>query len=194
MRRILFFGDSICAGSNVPDGGADDAWPMAWSRMDQRFAVLNRSRGGRPTASLPEFREALASAGPVDVLVLALGGNDARDLDPGMVAAAVANLGTMVDLATEAGIPRVIIVGPYNINRERLGATYPIRHERDANLRALDAAYRVFADGRGLEYLPMYGVVPEESLVGDGVHPDRAGNLVIARHFAAFMAASPRSG
>ena len=186
---ILFFGDSICAGSDIPDGGPDDAWPLVWSRLTgTAFTVVNRSRGGRPTDSLTEFSAALdAGGGPFAALVLALGGNDARTLDDGMVGRAVVNLDKMVGLARAAGIPRIIVIGPCNVNKEALKATYPIRHERDANLRALDAAYRPFAVQHGLDHLAMYNEVPEASMAGDGVHPDRAGNLVIAARFAAFM-------
>lgn len=187
---FIFFGDSICAGSNIPGGGPADAWPMLWERSQaERVQVVNRSRGGRPTDALAEFTPVIAEFGKTAAaLVLALGGNDARSLDAGMVARAVANLTTMIDLALAAGIGRVILVGPYNINREALQATYPIRHEREANLISLDAAYRALALARGLEYVPMYGVVPEAAMTADGVHPDRAGNALIARHFAAHIA------
>jgi lysophospholipase L1-like esterase len=189
---MLVFGDSICAGSNLPDGGAQDAWPHVWERLPgATWRVVNHSRGGRPTDSLPEFHAALGRAetdGPFAGLMLAVGANDARDLTPGMVDRAVANLGTMVDLAQAAGIPRIIIVGPYNLNREKLGATYPIRHERDANLRALEAAYVLFAATRALSFIAMYGVISEAHLTHDGVHPDRAGNVLIAEHVARHLA------
>lgn len=185
---MLVFGDSICAGSDMPDRTPADAWPHVWERLPgATWRVVNHSRGGRPTDSVAEFATALARAetdGPYAGLMLALGANDARDLTPGMVDRAVANLGTMVDLAQQAGIARITIIGPYNLNREALGATYPIRHERDANLRALEAAYVLFTVTRGLSFIAMYGVIPEQHLTKDGVHPDAAGNVLIAEHVA----------
>ena len=90
MTRILVFGDSICAGSNIPDGGPADAWPNLVATA-AGLEIANRSRGGRPTAALDEFvlawDEEAAACAP-DVLLIALGTNDSRDLSAGMADAA----------------------------------------------------------------------------------------------------------
>lgn len=184
--RLMVFGDSICAGSDVPDGGPEWAWPALFAAA-AGIALVNRSRGGRPTDALAEFREALASAADCagrapDALLIALGANDARDLDPAMPARAVANLAAMVALARCAGIARIVLAGPCNIAQESLRQTRPIRVERDRNLRLLDEAYRAYAAGAGLGFVPFYGCVPERCLAADGVHPDRAGNAAIRDH------------
>ncbi len=190
--RILFFGDSICEGANVPNGKAADAWPALFAAAHKNDCdVVNLSKGGRPTASVPEFREALAKAGACDAVVIALGANDARDLSKDMVQKACANIRQMFQLAREAGIPRLILVGPYNINPEKLEASYPIRNERKRNLELLNEAYNQLAQEQKAEFVELYGLIPLECLVKDGVHPDKAGNVPLANAFEAFWRKKP---
>ncbi|MBN8527219.1 MAG: SGNH/GDSL hydrolase family protein [Planctomycetes bacterium] len=181
--RLMVFGDSICAGSDAADCGPQDAWPALFAAA-AGIVLVNRSRGGRPTDALDEFREALASAADCDgrapdALLIALGTNDSRDLDPGMPARAVANLAAMVALARSAGIQGIVLAAPYNIAQDALRQTWPIRVERDRNLRLLGDAYRAYASETGLGFVSFYGCVPERCLAADGVHPDRAGNEAI---------------
>lgn len=185
--RIMVFGDSICAGCDAVGVDQAHAWPTLMGAAGG-YAIINRSRGGRPTDSFSEFSEAWAavlaeSAGiPPDAVLIALGTNDSRDLDPGMVGRAVANIDAMVRHATAGGARRFIIAGPYNINQDALQQTHPIRVERDRNLRQLGEAYAAYAAQHGLGFLPLYGSAPPGSMVVDGVHPDRAGNVAIAAY------------
>ncbi len=183
--RFLFFGDSICAGSNIPgDGDPSRAWPWLVPDLVQApMDVVNSSRGGRPTAALDEFREALAHAGAVDALVIALAGNDSRDFAGRCVENAVSNVRTMLALAREAEIARLIVVGPYDMNAACWNSDDASRAQRVRNLLALDQAYRELCADEGIEFVPMYGVVPEESMTFDGVHPDACGNEPIAKRF-----------
>lgn len=182
MTRILVFGDSICAGSDIPDGGPADAWPNLVA-ADAGLEIANRSRGGRPTASLDEFVPVWdaesALRGP-DILLIALGTNDSRDLSTGMVAAAVANIDAMLQHARRSWTGRAILVGPYNINPDALRQTHGIRHERARNLILLNEAYAAYAARSGCGFLPLHGSIPLSCLLADGVHPDRAGNVAIA--------------
>lgn len=191
MTRILFFGDSICAGSNVPDGKAADAWPALFAAAHRSDCeIVNLSKGGRPTASVAEFQEALAKARACDAVVIALGANDSRDLSKDMVQKACNNIRQMFQLAREAGIPRLILVGPYNINPEKLGASYPIRNERVHNLEQLNQAFQALATEEKVAFVEMYGRIPAQSLTKDGVHPDKAGNQPLLKAFEAFWATS----
>ena len=186
MQTVMFYGDSICAGCNLPDGGPDDAWPMLFAKeFASRYNVRNESRGGRPTGVLFEFEEAISKDPAPDVLVIALGGNDARDLSNDMIANARENLDLMIDRAQGRGVKRIVIVGPYNIDKDSLGPSFPIRNEREKNLMHLDAAFKNFAAKHNIEFIPMLGVIPPASLKADGVHPDKAGNIVIKNSFAA---------
>jgi len=182
MTRIVVFGDSICAGSNIPDGGPADAWPNLIAAA-AGLEIANRSRGGRPTAALDEFvlawdQEAAACA--PDVLLIALGTNDSRDLSAGMADAAVVNIDAMLRHARRSWVGRAILVGPYNINPDALQQTHGIRHERARNLILLNDAYAAYAARSGCGFLPLQGSIPPSSLLADGVHPDRAGNVAIA--------------
>ncbi len=152
------------------------------------LAIVNRSKGGRPTDSVDEFVQALADAGRVDGILIALGTNDSRDLDPAMVDRAVAHIGAMVEAARRQGPVRIIIAGPPNINPDALVKTHDIRTQRDANLRKLGAAYEAFASAHGCAFIPMYGLAPSGSMMKDGVHPDKAGNLAIAKAMAGKLA------
>lgn len=186
----LFFGDSICEGSNIPGGGKrTDAWPAVWAAGNGgSFALANASRGGRPTAALDEFAKVLAANPKAALLVLALGTNDSRDLAPDMADKAVANLRRMIADARAAGIGRIIVVGPYNINLDGLKQTHAIGPQREANLRRLNQAYEAMAMAEKTEFLSMFGVIPGASLTADGVHPDKAGQAAIARRFADYLA------
>lgn len=188
--RALFFGDSICAGSNIPGGGPADAWPRLWAAgTGGAWEAIDASRGGRPTASLDEFATALAAHPGCDLLVLGLGTNDSRDLAADMVPRAVANLRAMIAAARSAGIARILVLGPCNIRVDALEATRAIGPQRAGNIVALNQAYAVMSAAERVGFLSLHGAIPEGLLARDGVHPDRAGNEAIARRFAAHMAA-----
>ena len=61
-------------------------------------------------------------------------------------------------------------------------------------LELLQEAYPELARAEGAHLLPMYGRIPPASLLADGVHPDRAGNLPLADAFAEFLRTLPDSG
>jgi acyl-CoA thioesterase-1 len=184
LRTVVVFGDSITAGSNLPPGTPKDA---LWLRVAEKenggkFVLVNEGRGGRPTAAVGEFDAALARNPRCDLLVIALGGNDARDVSGSCVPNAVKNMGKIIARARKhygESLP-ILLVGPFNINQEKLGPTYDIREQRDANLRALAVAFEKLAADTGCSFVNMYGVLPPDSLTADGVHPNTSGNAAIA--------------
>ena len=118
-----------------------------------------------------------------DALVIALGMNDSRDITAQCIPRAVANVRAMIEkvrTAYGAKLP-VLLVGPTNINKAALGPTKPIGNEREAKLRELGAAFEKLAAETKCEYVSLFGVVPDSSLLKDGVHPDGAGNDAIAK-------------
>lgn len=193
-RLVVVFGDSITQGGALPVADRARVWvALVETNSTGRLKLVNEGKGGRPTASVKEFEAMLTRHPRADQLVIALGTNDSRDLTDECVPKAVANLRTMVVKARQAwGDPlRVLLVGPPNINKAALGPTKPIANEREAKLREQGAAFEKLARELGCEFTSLFGVVPDASLTKDGVHPDAAGNEVIARALLPILLGSP---
>ena len=185
-RTIVVFGDSITAGGALPAKEREQLWLRLLERNSKgSLRLINEGKGGRPTASLPDFDAMLQRQPKPDELVIALGMNDSRDLKDTCVPNAVANIREMMLRARKNFGPQlpVLIVGPSNINKTALGPTKPIGNEREAKLRELNAAFATLAKETGCDFLSLFGVVPDSSLLKDGVHPDAAGNAAIAAAF-----------
>lgn len=183
-KTVIVFGDSITAGNALPKEQQSQAWlNLVQKEAGDQLQLINEGKGGRPTNSVKEFEAMLTHRPQADVLVLALGTNDSRDISGQCVPKAVANLRAMIDRARAAYGPRLklIIVGPPNIRKESLGPTRPIADQREAKLKELGAAFSTLAKETGCEFISLFGVVPDGSLTKDGVHPDAAGNAAIAK-------------
>ena len=178
------FGDSITAGGALPKGERDHLWVTQVQQQSAgALTLINEGKGGRPTNSLSEFEAMLSRHAKADELVIALGMNDSRDITPQCIPKAVANVRAMIDKARAAygaKLP-VLLVGPSNINKAALGPTKPIGNERETKLRELGAAFEKLAAETKGEFVSLFGVVPDSSLLKDGVHPDGAGNDAIAK-------------
>jgi acyl-CoA thioesterase I len=183
-RLVVVYGDSITVGCALPEAERTRVWVrLVEAQSDGKLRLVNEGKGGRPTDSVKEFEAMLMRNARADVLVIALGGNDSRDISDKCVPKAVDNLKAMIERARAAygAKLRVVLVGPCNIRKDALGPTRPIADQRDAKLRELGAAFEKLAMESGCEFVSLYGVVPAESLTRDGVHPDTAGNEAIAR-------------
>jgi acyl-CoA thioesterase-1 len=182
-RTVVVFGDSISAGSNLPAGDQDKLWLRIIEKdANGTLTMVNEGKGGRPTASRPEFDAMLARQPKMDLLVIALGMNDSRDITESCVPKAVDNLRYMITRARQkhGAALTVLLAGPSNINKSTLGPTKPIANEREAKLKELGAAFEKLARETKCGYVSLFGCVPETSLTKDGVHPDGAGNAAIA--------------
>lgn len=183
-RTLIVFGDSITAGSALPKDQADQLWlKLVEKQSAGALTLINEGKGGRPSASVPEFEQMLKRQPKPDGLILALGMNDSRDLTAECVPKAVANLRAMIEKARQAygaTLP-VLLLGPTNINLAALGPTKPIGPQREAKLRELGDAFAKLATETHCEFITLFGSVPAESLLKDGVHPDPAGNAAIAK-------------
>jgi acyl-CoA thioesterase-1 len=183
-RKVIVFGDSITQGSAM----SKDDKPKAWVSVVQtdsggKLELINEGKGGRPTDSVKEFEAMLLRQPKADILVIALGTNDSRDITEKCVPKAVANVKSMVEkgrAAYGAKLP-VLLVGPPNINKNALGPTKPIANERAAKLMELGEAFEKLAKEQGCEFVSLHGAVPESALTKDGVHPDVSGNAAIAK-------------
>lgn len=183
-RSVIVFGDSITAGGALPQAQRGQLWVTQVQQQSAgTLALINEGKGGRPTHSLAEFDAMLPRHAKADALVIALGMNDSRDITAECIPKAVANVRAMIEKARAAygaKLP-VLLVGPTNINKAALGPTKPIGNEREAKLRELGAAFEKLAAETRSEFVSLFGVVPDSSLLKDGVHPDGAGNDAIAK-------------
>jgi len=118
-----------------------------------------------------------------DLLVIALGTNDSRDVSGQCVPKAVANVRQMITAARAQYGPNsaILLLGPPNIRKDALGPTKPIADQREANLRALGDAFADLGKELHCAYFSTFGTIPPESLAKDGVHPDPAGNAAMAK-------------
>ena len=183
-RTVIVFGDSITAGNALPADQREQAWVKIVERESKgKLKIINEGKGGRPTNSVAEFDAMLPRVGRPDLLAIALGTNDSRDITAECVPKAVANIRAMVEHARKTYGPdlAVLLVGPPNINKSALGPTKPIANEREAKLRELGDAFATLAKEVKGDFISLFGSIPETSLTKDGVHPDPAGNEAIAR-------------
>lgn len=183
-RTVIVFGDSITAGSALPKEEREQAWVRIVERESKgTLQVVNEGKGGRPTNSVKEFEAMLTRYRNVHTLVIALGTNDSRDISESCVPKAVKNVTAMIADARAAfgDALRVVLVGPPNLNKSALVATKPIAEPREAKLRELGAAFEKLALNKHADFVSLFGVVPEASMLKDGVHPDPAGNAAIAK-------------
>lgn len=183
-RTVIVFGDSITAGGALPKDERGHLWvTQVQQQSEGTLTLINEGKGGRPTNSLKEFDAMITRHAKVEALVIALGMNDSRDITPQCVPKAVANVRAMIVKARAAYGEKlsVLLVGPSNINKAALGPTKPIANEREAKLRELGAAFEKLASETKCDFVSLFGVVPDSTLLKDGVHPDGAGNDAIAQ-------------
>ena len=180
---VIVFGDSITEGNMLPADQRSKKWVALVEKQSQgRLQMVNEGKGGRPTDSVNEFKAMLTRHPRADMLVIALGTNDSRNIKEDCVPNAVKNIEAMVDLARAAyGKIPVLLVGPPNIRKDALGPSKPIADQRNAKLRELGAAFETLAKQSGCNFTSLYGVIPDTSLSKDGVHPDAAGNEAIVK-------------
>ncbi len=144
--------------------------------------MINEGKGGRPTAAVADFVAMLKRQPRADVLVIALGTNDSRDISDQCVPKAIRNLESMVLKAREfyGDNLAILLVAPPNIRKDALGPTRPIADQREARLQELGYAYKTLAEKLKCDFVSLYGVVPKSTLARDGVHPSGPGNQPIA--------------
>ncbi len=181
---IIIFGDSITHGGALPKEQQDQVWVTQIQKQKEgKLKLVNEGKGGRPTNSVKEFDAMLLKHKHADQLVIALGTNDSRDITDQCVPKAVNNVRDMITKArtTHGEKLPILLVGPPNINKAALGPTKPIANEREGKLKELGAAFEKLANEEKCDYVSLFGVVPDTSLLKDGVHPDAAGNTPIAQ-------------
>lgn len=169
-NAIVAVGDSLTAGYRLPP---DDSWPAHLARLLGR-PVINRGVSGE-TAAETLARVRREGLGPEpDVVIVTVGTNDilrGLPLEP-----LRASLRGIVEHARASGA-RVVVVGLE-------GYRSPIGYDHGA-------AYREIAREHGALYVPdlTRGVLGRPDTMRDAIHPNAAGNLVIAERLAAELRA-----
>src|SRR5688572_8701265 len=99
-KTVVIYGDSIAAGGELMPEERPHAW-VNQIEVNSRgtLKIVNEGQGGRPTDSLQEFQEMIQRYAGVDLLVIALGTNDSRDISGACVPNAVRNVKAMISLA-----------------------------------------------------------------------------------------------
>jgi acyl-CoA thioesterase-1 len=165
---ILDIGDSLTAGYGLPPDQAFPARLEGWlSQKGIEARVVNAGVSGDTTASGLALLDWTLAEKP-DLVILALGGNDAlRGIDPGAVRA---NLDKMIQ-KIEASDAKVLLLGM--IAPANWGEEYK---------RAFD---RIFPELAQAYHVPLYsffleGVAMKPELnQPDGIHPNEAGVSVL---------------
>jgi len=168
--RIAVLGDSLTAGYGL---AADQSFPAqletALQKDDYRVEVQNAGISG-DTTSGGLARLGWLIEGQPDLVIVALGGNDAlRGLDPMLTHA---NLETILTRLENAGIQPLLagMRAPRNLGRE-----YYTKFDR---------LYLELAERHKIPFYPFFlaGVAGREDLnLGDGIHPNAAGVAAMVR-------------
>jgi len=174
-RTIVFFGDSLTAGHGLDDPGSE-AFPALIQKKiaaaHLAWRIVNAGLSGETTSGgLRRVEWVLRQ--PVDVFVLALGGNDGlRGIEP---AVSSANLQGIID-RVRAKNPAVKIVLAGMQMPPSLGPDYT---------RDFAAMYPALAEKNRLVFLPflLEGVGGRAELnQPDGIHPTAEGHALVAEN------------
>jgi acyl-CoA thioesterase-1 len=173
---VLFLGDSLTAGYGV---SAEEAYPSLldarWKAAGSPWRARNAGTSGETTAGALESLD-WSLAPDVRLLVLAIGANDGlRGLS---AAQSEKNIARIIEKARKKGVA-VALAGmkvPPNYGRE---------YARD-----FEAVYPRLAKRYRLKLLPflLEGVAGHPELnIQDGIHPNAAGQRVVARRVGEFL-------
>jgi acyl-CoA thioesterase-1 len=172
-RTIVFFGDSLTAGYGLEDPAADAFPALIQKKIEAArlpWRVVNAGLSGETTAGGLRRVDWILRQ-PVDVFVLALGGNDGlRGIDP---ATSRANLQGIID-KVRARDPAARIV--------LAGMTMPPSMGEDY-VRAFHDMYPDLAKKNALALVPflLEGVGGRPELnQADGIHPTAQGHAMVA--------------
>lgn len=192
--RVACVGDSITEGTANPDH-AENSWPQILGRLLEAefpggYVVGNFGRSGATAlqaGSRPYWNEDVFAGGldfAPSVVILNLGTNDAAPrnwTDHGQHFER--DLTLLVETYRDLDLqPRILLthLTPFHAPHPEAEARVPLRAEVEATLAKLAELY-------GLELVDLgAGLVGHPELLPDGVHPNTAGNEVLAR--AAFTA------
>jgi acyl-CoA thioesterase-1 len=204
-ERILFQGDSITdAGRNRNDDSllgngyvAVIRGLLSALRPDLRVQILNRGVSGDRTPELLARWETDCLALKPDWLSIMIGVNDVWRLRTQAQGGQthvplpeyVDNYRALLDRATAAGIPHLVLMSPTLIDKD-------LQSDLNCMLADYDQAVRTLAQEYGAIYVPVrqhliatIAAHPEIDWLPDGCHPGTAGHTVIATVWLSTLAA-----
>jgi acyl-CoA thioesterase-1 len=179
MQNIIFFGNSLTAGYQLP---ASAAFPsLLQQRIDSLklpYKTFNYGVSGETTAGGRQRVAAVLARQPVDVFVLELGANDGLRGIP--VRETTQNLQYIIDqVRLKCPQARIVLVGmefPFDLTA--LGG-----HQYGRYATEFKALFRQLAEKNSLPFVPflLQGVLGRRELnLPDGVHPNAAGYRIVA--------------
>ncbi|HEX8427407.1 arylesterase [Hymenobacter sp.] len=179
MQNIIFFGDSLTAGYQLP---ASAAFPTLLQQrtnsLGLAYKTFNYGVSGETSAGGRLRLASVLNRQPVDVFVLALGANDGLRGIP--VRETTQNLQTIIDqVKLKYPKARIVLVGlefPFDLGP--LGGHQMARYAQE-----FKALFRALADQNNLPFVPflLQGVLGRRELnLPDGVHPNAAGQKILA--------------
>ena len=206
QRVVMAYGDSTTVGDAFRP---QEAWPRVLGTLRPDLTVVNAGKKGDPSDNLGRFLEALETHTP-DVVLLMLGTNDpvcrvgideACDAPNATPKRTVRNLRSMALHARRRGAevfvltqtPALWVYGNYCDLNPDLGGC-PNRVELEAALVLRQSHTRQVAEGlvawrprrniRVLNLRDQFTVTNWRALATDGLHPNGAGNRLIAEYLA----------
>lgn len=176
--RVVVLGDSITSGFGLEKNEAYPALVEKLARADgHELQVVNAGLSGDTTRGGLRRIKVLVRK-PMDVLVIALGGNDGlRGIEPEVTRA---NLAAIIEQARKA-CPKVRILLAGMQMPDNMGEEYT---------RAFKKIFPTVAKEKQVAYLPflLEGVATVKELnLADGIHPNRSGHRILAKHVYRFL-------
>ncbi|UOG74963.1 arylesterase [Hymenobacter tibetensis] len=179
MQNIIFFGDSLTAGYQLP---ASASFPSVLQQridsLDLPYKTFNYGVSGETSAGGRLRLASVLNRQPVDVFVLALGANDGLRGIP--VRETTQNLQTIIDqVKLKYPDARIVLVGlefPFDLGP--LGGHRMARYALE-----FKALFRELAEKNSVPFVPflLQGVIGRRELnLPDGVHPNAAGQKILA--------------
>lgn len=179
MQNIIFFGDSLTAGYQLPAAAAFPS--LVQQRLDAQslsYKAFNYGVSGETSAGGRQRVASVLGRQPVDVFVLELGANDGLRGIP--VRETTQNLQDIIDqVRRQHPQARLVLVGlefPFDLGP--LGGHRMARYAQD-----FKALFRILAEKNSLPFVPflLQGVLGRRELnLPDGVHPNAAGHKLLA--------------
>ena len=181
MKNIIFFGDSLTAGHGLPAAASFPSLLQRW--LDERllpYKAYNYGVSGETSAGGRQRLAAVLARHPVDVFVLALGANDGiRGI---AVRETTHNLQFIIDgVRRQYPAAQLVLAGlefPFDLG--------PLGGHRLAHYATeFKSLFRTLVDKNSLPFIPflLQGVLGHRELnLPDGVHPNAAGQKVVAEN------------
>ena len=181
MKNLIFFGDSLTAGHGLPAAASFPA--LLQRRLDEQrlpYKAYNYGVSGETSAAGRQRLAAVLARHPIDVFVLALGANDGLRGIP--VRETTHNLQFIIDgVQRQYPAAQLVLAGlefPFDLGP--LG-THRLAHYATE----FKSLFRTLADKNSLPFIPflLQGVLGHRELnLPDGVHPNEAGQKVVAEN------------